>query len=218
MLKLKFNLGLLARQWLVDHPDRRGIPVFFFSDSIAALNSIVDPTSHPGQQFSLSFITTVKEIMNDHRSPVHMAWSPGHANVRGNELADAIAARSVGRSSRSIRDRLSRAVFDHDSPLYHDVQALLHSIPHATTFHSSLAWLKARAKRVYTSTWNHRIQNLPPARCSAGLEFALQRDVDGDHTTLRYPVSVNPTSAFIHTSRGLWARGAQALTGHGYIG
>ena len=129
-----------ARQWLLDHPNRWGIPVFFYSGSIAALNSIIDPTSHHGQQFSLSFIQTVKEILEELHSPVHMAWSPGHADVRGNELADAIAARAVGRTSRSIRDHLGRAWFDVNTPLYNDVQTILHEdAPHATTFHASLA-------------------------------------------------------------------------------
>ena len=208
-----------AKQWLVDHPEFSGIPVYFFSDSVAALSSIIDPTSHPGQQFSLSFIHTVKEILDDLHSPVHMAWSPGHAEIWGNELADAVANRAVGRTSRSIRDRLWRASDGRNPQLSADLTFIAdHPAPHATTFHSSLAWLKAKAKRVYTSDWKHRIHNLPPSHLSPGVHFALHRDVDGDVTALRYPISVNPTSAFLHTPRELWARGAQALTGHGYIG
>lgn len=96
--------------------------------------------------------------------------------------------------------------------MYNDVQTILH----ASTFHASLAWLKAKAKRTYTTDWDRRIQNLPPANRTPGLHFALKGGAD--ISDLRYPMSVNPTSAFIHTSRELWARGAQALTSHGYIG
>ena len=113
--------------------------------------------------------------------------------------------------------RLGRAWFNVDTPLYNDVQTILHEdAPRASTFHASLAWFKAKAKRTYTTDWDRRVQNLPPARRSPGLHFALKGGEDTSN--LRYPVSVNPTSAFIHTSRELWARGAQALTGHGYIG
>jgi len=66
--------------------------VFLFSDSSAALSSIFDPSTHPGQRCSLLFRKNVKDMFAQHASlRITVRWSPGHSGIIGNEQADTLA-------------------------------------------------------------------------------------------------------------------------------
>ena len=63
--------------------------VRIYSDSTSALINIMDPSPHPGQVFSLSFINNIKKAWLTIPSlQIFLNWSPGHADVIGNEAAD----------------------------------------------------------------------------------------------------------------------------------
>ena len=74
-----------------------------YSDSTSALQNITDPSPHPGQLFSLSFIDHINlSLLACPDLKIFLCWSPGHRNVTGNEAADRVA--KAARQCRGFRN------------------------------------------------------------------------------------------------------------------
>ena len=146
-----------------------------FSDSVAALKLITDPSPHPGQALSLIFITNVFAALNDHPElTITLDWCPGHAGVRGNEDADRIAKSALA----------TRGAFKHHT----------------------IAFQKTRSAKRITKDWLHTVTR-QRLRSTGSMAFTPQ-----------YQVSSKPNDLFKQTTRELFGRMTQTLTGHGYTG
>jgi ribonuclease HI len=68
----------------------------FYSDNASAVQSIGDRGDRPGQQYARIFGSKVDEFLagRDERK-VEVRWTPSHAGVPGNELADELAKHAV---------------------------------------------------------------------------------------------------------------------------
>ncbi|KAF5374701.1 hypothetical protein D9615_009019 [Tricholomella constricta] len=76
-----------ATKYTHHHPTVKNI--YIYADNAAAVTSIFEPKSAPGQFNMVTFNKTIVEFLN--RSPehkVHIEWCPGHTDVKGNERAD----------------------------------------------------------------------------------------------------------------------------------
>ena len=61
------------------NPDYPLSEIRIYSDSTSALQNIIDPSPHPGQLFSLSFIDHIKlALLACPDLQVYLCWSPGH--------------------------------------------------------------------------------------------------------------------------------------------
>ena len=94
---------VLASKHICDmsnHPSPRN-EINIFSDSVAALKLITDPSPHPAQALSLIFIKNIFAALDRHPNlTITMDWCPGHSRVLGNERADYLA--NDARTLRSI--------------------------------------------------------------------------------------------------------------------
>lgn len=82
-------LAIASRHILNTPPPSTRSEVNIFSDSIAALKNITDPSPHPAQAFSLIFITNITSALE--RFPdlkITLDWCPGHSKVAGNERSE----------------------------------------------------------------------------------------------------------------------------------
>jgi hypothetical protein len=75
--------------------DRNITDIFIYSDSTSALCNITDLGPHPGQIFSIFFTQYIELALGGAihfpNIRIHLGWSPGHAEVLGNEAADRMA-------------------------------------------------------------------------------------------------------------------------------
>lgn len=85
-------LSIASRHILNQTPLSPRREINIFSDSIAALKNITDPGPHPAQAFSLIFIRNITEALERYPDlKVTLDWCPGHSQVIGNEISDALA-------------------------------------------------------------------------------------------------------------------------------
>ena len=74
-----------------------------YSDSSSALENIMDPGHHPGQLYSLVFLKNIEAtLLTSPDLQIHLCWTPGHEDVRGNEKADKEARIASKRPSASL--------------------------------------------------------------------------------------------------------------------
>jgi ribonuclease HI len=61
-------------------------------DNQVAIRVLINNRPQPSQHILLTIISTICALQNKRRSlRIHLAWVPGHENVAGNELANALA-------------------------------------------------------------------------------------------------------------------------------
>ena len=146
-----------------------------FSDSVAALKLITDPSPHPAQSMSPIFIRNIFATLDSHPNlTITMDWCPGHSNVHGNERADLLA---------------------------NDARPLKGIHKHATITH-----MKTKSARRISKRWRREL-TLKYRRSTGSLDFVYL-----------YPLTPTPTALFKETTRELFGRLTQTLTGHGYTG
>lgn len=144
-----------------------------FSDSVAALKLITDPSPHPGQSLSLIFIRNILATLDENPDLlITIDWFPGHSNVHGNERADRLA--NEARPMKGVHK------------------------------HAAVTHLKTKTARRIMKKWQRDL-GTKRSRSSGSLDFAYT-----------YPLSSSPSNLFKETTRELFGRLSQTLTGHGY--
>lgn len=157
-----------------NHPSPRN-EINIFSDSVAALKLITDPSPHPAQAMSLIFIKNIFAALDEHPNlTITMDWCPGHSKVHCNESADHLA--NDARAQRG----------------------LLH--------HPTITYFKTRSAKRISKRWR------------TDLDQKYQRSTGSLDFTYTYPLSNTPSDLFKDTTRELFGRLTQTLTGHGYTG
>ena len=168
---------VLASKHICDmsnHPSPRS-EINIFSDSVAALKLITDPSPHPAQAMSLIFIKNIFAALDRHPNLViTMDWCPGHSKVQGNESADYLA--NDARNLRSISK------------------------------YPTCTFLKTKSAKRISKKWRVEL-NKKRRRSTGSLDFAFS-----------YPLSDTPSDLFKETTKELFGRLTQTLTGHGYTG
>ena len=168
---------VLASKHICDmsnHPSPR-TEINIFSDSVAALKLITDPSPHPAQALSLIFIKNIFAALDRHPDLViTMDWCPGHSRVQGNERADYLA--NDARTLRSISK------------------------------YPTCTFLKTKSAKRISKKWQVEL-NKKRRRSTGSLDFAFS-----------YPLSATPSDLFKETTKELFGRLTQTLTGHGYTG
>ena len=157
-----------------NHPSPR-TEINIFSDSVAALKLITDPSPHPAQAMSLIFIKNIFAALDRHPDlMITMDWCPGHSKVQGNESADYLA--NDARALRSISK------------------------------YPTCTFLKTKSAKRISKKWRVEL-NKKRRRSTGSLDF-----------TFSYPLSATPSDLFKETTKELFGRLTQTLTGHGYTG
>ena len=81
------------------HDRGRVTRIYFFADSTAAVDTILQEKARPGQFWSVSFRYVIFAFLDAHPDHyVEVGWVPGHENVRGNERSDDLAKMGAGPS------------------------------------------------------------------------------------------------------------------------
>ncbi|KEP52046.1 putative reverse transcriptase from mobile element jockey protein, partial [Rhizoctonia solani 123E] len=66
--------------------------IHLFCDNQATIRTIHDPSKHPAQYASLIFLRALNLFLEGHPDRhVHVTWVPGHAGIKGNDVADSLA-------------------------------------------------------------------------------------------------------------------------------
>ena len=109
------HASMKASTFISDHPDIAHIS--FFSDNLSAIQSIFTPSVHPAQLCSLLFRKHIVSFLDSSpQTTVTVKWSPGHADILGNERADSLAKDAtllhspIGPTFSYLRHRAKRQV------------------------------------------------------------------------------------------------------------